>query len=184
LLFWSGLVIKVLCTYLTTIFPDSHPEVLSNLYKPSPSKIVGPGTAIFGAGPDGAREATFEGRMDYPSAAAPWAGYLVVQAKFLQRPLGTGKDGSWALAQLEADLKKFVARKRRLRRPEYYIFCTNVVLSPGHLLGGRDRADALFKKYERQLPLKGHAIWPRWTSENRPYVDTSKPANGAEPGQE
>ena len=25
---------------------------------------------------------------------------------------------------------------------------------------------------------------PRWTSENRPYVDTSKPANAAEPGQE
>ena len=25
---------------------------------------------------------------------------------------------------------------------------------------------------------------PRWTSENRPYVDTSKPANGAEPEQE
>jgi hypothetical protein len=27
-------------------------------------------------------------------------------------------------------------------------------------------------------------IAPRWTSENRPYVDTSKPANGAEPEQE
>jgi len=27
-------------------------------------------------------------------------------------------------------------------------------------------------------------INPRWTSENRPYVDTSKPANGAEPEQE
>jgi hypothetical protein len=25
---------------------------------------------------------------------------------------------------------------------------------------------------------------PRWTSQNRPYVDTSKPANGAEPEQE
>jgi len=25
---------------------------------------------------------------------------------------------------------------------------------------------------------------PRWTSENRPYVDTSKPANGAEPEQD
>jgi hypothetical protein len=27
-------------------------------------------------------------------------------------------------------------------------------------------------------------LGPRWTSENRPYVDTSKPANAAEPGQE
>jgi hypothetical protein len=27
-------------------------------------------------------------------------------------------------------------------------------------------------------------LHPRWTSENRPYVDTSKPANGAEPEQE
>jgi hypothetical protein len=30
----------------------------------------------------------------------------------------------------------------------------------------------------------GGALCPRWTSENQPYVDPSKAANGAEPEQE
>ena len=34
------------------------------------------------------------------------------------------------------------------------------------------------------VPMKDLIDLPRWTSENRPYVDTSKPANGAEPEQE
>jgi hypothetical protein len=32
--------------------------------------------------------------------------------------------------------------------------------------------------------IHGDVFGPRWTSENRPYADTSKPANGAEPEQE
>ena len=40
-----------------------------------------------------------------------------------------------------------------------------------------------------QLPaivdfLESQNADPRWPPENRPYVATSKPANGAEPGQE
>jgi len=117
-------------------------------------KAIGPGTVIFGAGPDGAREATFEGKMDYPSVAQPWTGYLVVQAKFLQRPLGTAKDGSWVLRELEAELRKFADKKRNLRCPEYYIFCTNVVLSAVHTAGTHDRADELFKKYAKAVRSK------------------------------
>ncbi len=47
-------------------------------------KVLGAGTIVFGDGPDGGREATFEGRMDYPSQADPWDGYCVLQAKFRQ----------------------------------------------------------------------------------------------------
>ena len=45
-------------------------------------KVIAPGVRIFGDGKDGGREATFEGRMSYPSEADPWDGYLVIQAKF------------------------------------------------------------------------------------------------------
>ncbi|HEX6097822.1 MAG TPA: hypothetical protein VF432_15965 [Thermoanaerobaculia bacterium] len=48
-------------------------------------KVLGAGTVIFGAGPDGGREATYEGRVKYPSAAEQWDGYIVLQAKFRQR---------------------------------------------------------------------------------------------------
>lgn len=101
-------------------------------------KVLGPGTVVFDDGPDGGREATFEGRMDYPSKAKPWAGYCVIQAKFRQRPEGTGKDGKWALDQLEKELKDFTDRKQRRRIPEYYIFATNVVLSSAQGKGAKD----------------------------------------------
>lgn len=114
-------------------------------------KVIGLGTVTFGDGPDGGREATFEGRMDYPSTADPWEGYCVIQAKFLQRPRDPGSDGRWALEQLEGELKAFADPKKRRRRPDYYIFATNVVLTPVQDRGGKDRAATLFKKYQKKV---------------------------------
>jgi hypothetical protein len=122
-------------------------------------KVIGLGTVTFGDGPDGGREATFEGRMDYPSTADPWEGYCVIQAKFLQRPRDPGSDGRWALEQLEGELKTFADPKKRRRRPDYYIFATNVVLTPVQDRGGKDRAATLFKKYQKKVPLRGWAMW-------------------------
>ena len=58
-------------------------------------KLIGPGLRIFGDGPDGAREATYEGPMPtYPVPGDGWNGYLVLQVKHCLRPTGdTGKDG-------------------------------------------------------------------------------------------
>jgi len=123
---------------------------------------VGPfghGVVIFGDGPDGAREATFEGPTTYAPKGRPWDGYLVVQAKFRQRPEGGGKDAVWALQQLTSELKKFASRTRKLRKPEYYVFATNVILTPVHKTGGKDRAYATVAKYRRQLGIKDFDIW-------------------------
>lgn len=49
--------------------------------------------------------------MKYPSETEPWDGYLVVQAKFKQKPEGTRKDGQWLIEQLKADLKKSKIRR-------------------------------------------------------------------------
>ncbi len=122
-------------------------------------KVLGAGADVFGDGPDGGREATFEGRMDYPSQADPWDGYCVVQAKFRRRPEGTGKDGEWALAQLEKELKHFAEPKKRRRAPEYYIFATNVVLSPVQGKGAKDKVADLFRKYEKKVPVRGWTVW-------------------------
>ncbi len=122
-------------------------------------KFLGAGTVVFGDGSDGGREATFEGRMDYPSQAEPWDGYCVIQAKFRQRPEGTGKDGEWVLAELEKELKGFADRKKGRRLPEYYIFATNVVLSPVQDKGAKDKAAALFRKYEKKVPIRDRRVW-------------------------
>ncbi len=130
-----------------------------NLIQALAVKFLGAGTVVFGDGPDGGREATFEGRMDYPSQADPWDGYCVIQAKFRQRPEGTGKDGDWALAELDKELKGFTDRKKGRRHPVYYIFATNVVLSPVQDKGAKDKAAALFRKYKKKTPLRDWRVW-------------------------
>ena len=121
--------------------------------------VLGPGATVFGDGPDGGREATFDGPVPFPNAAAPWNGYGVIQAKFRQRPLGGGKDADWVSDTLKAELDKFIDPDRKLRRPEYYLFATNVVLTPAVGSGGKDRVAALFEGYRKRLALKGWHVW-------------------------
>jgi hypothetical protein len=122
-------------------------------------KVLGGGGMIFGAGPDGGREATYEGRVDYPSPAERWEGYIIAQAKFRQRLTDKETDGEWAIKQLRGELDKYAERKSGRRAPDYYIFATNVVLSPVQSTGGKDRLQAVFDDYADTVPLRGWAIW-------------------------
>lgn len=121
--------------------------------------VLGPGVTVFGDGPDGGREATFDGPVAFPNPAAPWDGYGVIQAKFRQRPLGGGKDADWVIDALKAELDKFIDPERKLRRPEYYLFATNVVLTPAVGTGGKDRVATLFEDYQDRLALKEWHVW-------------------------
>jgi hypothetical protein len=123
-------------------------------------KIIGPHIVIFGDGPDGGREATFKGEIQYPDSNNGWNGYGVIQAKFKQKkPEDTEKDGKWALKELEKELNKFTDEKRDLVKPEYYIFATNVVLSAVYEKGAKDKITKLVDSYKSKLPLKDFAIW-------------------------
>lgn len=123
-------------------------------------KHIAAGVMAFGDGKDGARDLTYRGKMDYPSAAGAWDGYLVMGCKFYQRPTGDSqKDGTWALKQLEGDLKKFASKRRKLPKPDYFLFVTNVRLSGVAEAGGRDRASNMLQEYSRKLSLKGYSIW-------------------------
>jgi hypothetical protein len=123
------------------------------------TRVIGSGTVVFGDGPDGAREATFEGKSQFPSSTEPWDGYIVIQAKFHQRFQSVEADGKWAITALSKELRKFSSRKRALRSPEYYIFCTNVVLTPTERTGTKDRAQELLRDFARRRGLKSYAIW-------------------------
>lgn len=137
-----------------------NPREFEHLVQALAIATIGPGITPFGDGPDGGREATFTGRMGYPSSEESWDGYLVIQAKFHTRPTyDTAKDGEWALSQLKQDLAKFENPKRNLPKPEYYLFVTNVVLTPKHETGSKDRASELLKHYQSLLGLKGWDIW-------------------------
>jgi hypothetical protein len=113
------------------------------------SKIIAPGILIFGDGPDGGREATYDGRIPFPSSAEQWDGYVVIQAKFLQKPQNPQSNARWLLAELRKELRAFGNRAKRRRMPEYYILVTNVVLSAVAKTGGKDKVAAEFKRFRK-----------------------------------
>lgn len=131
------------------------------------TQVLGTGVEVFGDGPDGGREAAFRGRLRYPEPApeGPWDGYGILQAKFRARPLGTGPDTGWFLAEVARELKKWAnpksERSKRRELPNYLILATNVVLSPAAETGGIDtikrEIDALIK--DHRLPIRGWRVW-------------------------
>ncbi len=122
-------------------------------------KLLGPGIVIFGDGPDGGREATFDGEIPYPTKTNPWNGYGVVQAKFLQRTSGRKSDGDWALAQLNAELTKYSKPDSSFKIPDYFIFVTNVVLTPVNETGSKDKVLNRLEEFKSQHSLKGYELW-------------------------
>ncbi|MFD4508914.1 hypothetical protein [Streptomyces sp. NPDC058457] len=84
-------------------------------------EILGPGVSVFGDGKDGGREATFEGRVPYPSVLDARDGYGVVQAKFRQRTGQQAPDAvSWLKGQIKDECEAWLSpTSKRNRLPEY-----------------------------------------------------------------
>ena len=119
---------------------------------------IASGVTPFTDGPDGGREASFEGKMDYPSGNSPWDGYLVIQCKCCENPQDDpGKDGKWALKQLRKELAIYSSGKRRW--PEYYLFVINVRLSGVANKGSKDIVRDELNKFATQNSLKGWDVW-------------------------
>ncbi|MEW6305407.1 MAG: hypothetical protein AB1705_18170, partial [Verrucomicrobiota bacterium] len=115
-------------------------------------EVLGPQMLVFGDGPDGGREAAFQGEIKYPSTKRPWKGYGIIQAKFRQIPDSEAKkNADWAIKQLKGEFSKFKPRPKRRAGassneracPDYYVFCTNLALSPVEKAGGKDRVRTL-----------------------------------------
>ncbi|MFJ2393399.1 hypothetical protein ACIOTI_11675 [Streptomyces sp. NPDC087843] len=123
--------------------------------------ILGPGVSVFGDGRDGGREATFEGRVPYPSELDAWDGYGVVQAKFRQRTDQQPQDAvSWLKGQVKEELEAWLSpASKRERLPEYLIFTTNVILTPVPGSGGIAQIEQFVSTYAACLGLKGWAVW-------------------------
>jgi len=122
-------------------------------------KIFGSGTSIFGNGPDGGREATFNGKVDYPNNTTDaWDGYGVIQAKFKERTEDRAAEFKWAKIQLTKELKAWEKSEKRTPKPDYFIFCTNVELTSASG-GGKDQLNNLIEGYKEKLSLKGYSIW-------------------------
>lgn len=134
---------------------------------------LGPGIRVFGSGPDGGREATFDGEI-HMEPGGTWNGYGVIQAKYKERLTTTAVDQAWFFQQLTSELDAWVKpTTKRRTKPEYLLIVTNVALTPVAESGGLDRLDDVFTHYrdlvEKRpdgsvkligLPgLKGYHVW-------------------------
>jgi hypothetical protein len=139
------------------------PQGFERLCQALAAYVLGPGIEVFGAGPDGGREAAFTGLQHYPASQGPWTGYGVLQVKFKERLLGTGADTTWLRKQVKAELTAWAdSRSRRVRdgrRPEYLIVATNIPLSAVPRTGGKDRIGSLIAEFAQQVGLKDWRIW-------------------------
>lgn len=125
--------------------------------------VLGKGVLVFGDGPDGAREATYDGTLNYPSEVDKWSGYTVMQAKFRQVPGTPKEDADWLVGQIHAELKKYTEPKSKLRKPDFYILVSNVRLSPmastGRAKGGIDKVNDAIEKYKNKIGIKDFRVW-------------------------
>lgn len=128
-------------------------------------ELMGPAGTVYSSGPDGGRDYTYEG--DIPGYEAQgWNGYLVLQAKFREKPQGSAADAKWLKKQLSSELKKFKSSKGNPKRPCYYIIATNVSLSgtdgngpTGKRVGGHTVVSNELETWKSKIGLKGFDIW-------------------------
>ncbi|MFF7941634.1 NACHT domain-containing protein [Nocardia gamkensis] len=137
------------------------------------AQVLGPGVRAFGDGPDGGREATFEGPINWAATTSGtsgmWDGYTVLQAKFHYHPRTPKDNAAWLKNQINGEIDRWVSAMKegtRTRSPQYLIFASNVRLSSRGVAGGIDTLDAELHKRIRdkndplsQLKIRDFRIW-------------------------
>jgi len=126
-------------------------------------RVLGNGVQIFGDGPDGGREATFNGPLEFPRGNGElWNGYGVIQAKHHSFPPEQHSNADVLISEIRGELRKFqpddAGLAKRTPLPEYFLIATNMRLSPG-AGGGLDQVERELAVWERTLGLKGTFVW-------------------------
>lgn len=126
-------------------------------------RFVEAGSTVFGDGPDGGREATWDGSVG-PKSRLPsdWNGFGVLQSKYRRRPSQVPKENAdWLISHLKKDIDGWVKPdSKRERQPEYLLAATNLVLSPADG-GGLETVRKEVASYAKSkgLPLRGFDVW-------------------------
>jgi len=139
-------------------------------------KVLGPGMEVFGSGPDGGREATYEGPVNWSATtglgSGSWDGYVVIQAKQREHPADPQGNAAWLRKQIEAEFDMWTSEtSNRGRFPQYIVFVTNVRLSSTAGTGGIDSLNEVIRKRvngeetgstRRTLRARGLRDWKIW----------------------
>lgn len=127
-------------------------------------RTFGPKVGQFGIGPDGGREATYEGKLtSVGEDPVDWDGYVVLQAKFRARPLGTAPDQNWLIKAITDELREWDSATSERRKagdiPDYLVIASNVVLTPVAGSGGIDRLEKALSVLASRVGVKGWLVW-------------------------
>lgn len=122
---------------------------------------LGPGSEVYGAGPDGGRELTYTGLLNMPGQndAERWTGYTVVQAKHRARNEGGGSDVSWLIEQLRREFASWRNSRADSKLPDNYILVTNIKLSGVAHTGGIDKVETAMRELAQEFTIRNWAIW-------------------------
>ncbi len=122
---------------LDSIGPFAFEEMIQSLIQ----NEFNSGGTIFGTGKDGGREYIYKGEVNpsFLNAGDNWRGYWVIQAKF-KMPNTKEKDNfKWIKGQFQAEMKKFKDDSKKLKKPDNYIFITNIKLTGQAEVGEIDK---------------------------------------------
>ena len=122
---------------------ELSPRAFEQLTVALAMQVLGHGVRSFGSGPDGGREATYTGPVEWSATTGfgrdSWDGYVVIQSKQRER-LGTPEQHTaWLKRQITNELGSWMASdSKRGAFPSYLLFVTNVNLSSSPGSGGID----------------------------------------------
>ena len=110
-------------------FYSLNPRTFEQLIQSLARKLLGNGMITFGDGPDGGREAVFDGRAPFPGPKDCREGRWILQAKFKSRVAHAQDDHkanfNWVKKEFQQEMKKFASRKVKGGIPHNYLFFTN-----------------------------------------------------------
>ncbi|WEB40624.1 hypothetical protein MOV08_15930 [Streptomyces yunnanensis] len=135
------------------------PREFENLSQALAVAELGSALTVFGAGPDGGREATFRGEVSFGENGPSWNGYGVIQAKYCETLSTPQRDATWLIKQIHSEMNAWATSPKRKPRPEYIVFATNVSLSAVPRAGGIDRVSKELDAQCKALGLKGWHVW-------------------------
>ncbi|WP_159024897.1 NACHT domain-containing protein [Streptomyces sp. CB01373] len=136
------------------------PREFENLTQAITSAELGPFVTLFGPGPDGGREATFESSSPITGASSSeWNGLGVLQAKYKETPASPREEATWLISEIRKEFKQWRTSSNRIELPDFILFATNVTLSAVPRTGGVDRVTKVMREECRRLGITGWAVW-------------------------
>jgi hypothetical protein len=116
-------------TLLRIPYYDAGDETFERIVVAMCVQLLGPAVQPFSTGPDGGRDARFEGTAkEFPNATAPWAGIFVMQAKHTEHPFAKFSDSDFSGDSENSILTKELPRIKRLveeNELDHYLLFSN-----------------------------------------------------------